>query len=80
MGNTLGNILGNMYPGNGCSWSPTFHLKKQKKRPELAIVTLNSRPQQFDEAGLDKGNVIFSQVNTAIEQTSLGQVAKMVVW
>ena len=47
---------------------------------ELAIVTLNSRPQQFDEAGLDKGNVIFSQVNTAIEQTSLGQVAKMVVW
>jgi hypothetical protein len=47
---------------------------------EMAIVTLNSRPKQFDEAGLDKGNVIFSQVNTAIEQTSLGQVAKMVVW
>ena len=47
---------------------------------ELAIVTINARPQQFDEAGLDKGNVIFSQVNTAIEQTSLGQVCKMVVW
>lgn len=47
---------------------------------ETAVTSLNSRPKQFDEAGLDKGNAIFSQVNSAIEQTSLGKVAKMVYW
>ena len=55
-------------------------MERLQNATELAIVTINARPQQFDEAGLDKGNVIFSQVNTAIEQTSLGQVCKMVVW
>jgi hypothetical protein len=52
-------------------------MERLRNATELAIVTLNSRPKQFDEAGLDKGNVIFSQVNTVIEGTSIGSVSRI---